>query len=88
MDCKASKPCLLVIDGDYFGKHALQGGAFLSFSILLVACLFFGYLFKKKCVLLFVNNTCRYFVILTNFTCKYFCYTYLVIILLRCLLYS
>ena len=59
MDRKASKPCLLVIDGDYFGKHALQGGAFLSFSILLVAC-----------VLLFVNNTCRYFVILTNFTCK------------------
>jgi hypothetical protein len=42
MDCKASKPCLLVIDGDYFGKHALQGGAFLSLSILLFASL------KKK----------------------------------------
>jgi hypothetical protein len=39
MDCKASKPCLLVIDGDYFGKHALQGGAFLSLSILLFASL-------------------------------------------------
>ena len=42
MDCKASKPCLLVIDGDYFGKHALQGEAFLSFSILLFS------IFKKK----------------------------------------
>jgi hypothetical protein len=37
---------LLVIDGDYFGKHALQGGAFLSLSILLFSYLFF--LKKKK----------------------------------------
>ena len=36
MDCKALKSCLLVIDGDYFGKHALQGGAFLSLSIFIV----------------------------------------------------
>jgi hypothetical protein len=47
MDCKASKPCLLVIDGDYFGKHALQGGAFLSFSILF-GCMFIFRLFIKK----------------------------------------
>ena len=33
MDCKALKPCLLVIDGDYFGKHALQGETFLSLYI-------------------------------------------------------
>ena len=39
MDCKASKPCLLVIDGDYFGKHALQGEAFYPYILL------FTYLF-------------------------------------------
>jgi hypothetical protein len=48
MDCKASKPCLLVIDGDYFGKHALQGGAFLSLSILLFASL------KKKKIIIII----------------------------------
>ena len=57
MDCKASKPCLLVIDGDYFGKHALQGEAFLSLYIII-----YIFIYLKKNVCLFIFTVCNYFI--------------------------